>query len=226
LVTKKVSIVLRPQMMIAEINTKDRIRQKADELFMRYGLRSVSMDDIANSLGISKKTIYQFFADKNELVDAVLEETLSYNKQNCDRNRTGSTNAVDEIFLSMDVVEQLFRNMHPSVIFDMQKYHPQAFSRFLKHKNEYLYNTVSKNLERGIKEELYRREIDIEILSRFRVESMLISFNPEFYIGQKHNLAEVEHQLLEHFLFGIASLKGHKLILKYQQDRLKKQQKK
>ena len=226
MVTKKVSIVLRPNMMIAEINTRDRIRQKADELFMRYGLRSVSMDDIANSLGISKKTIYQFFADKNELVDAVLEETLRYNKENCERNRTHSVNAINEIFLSMDVVEQLFRNMHPSVIFDMQKYHPQAFSRFLKHKNEFLYSTVRNNLERGIREELYRPEIDVEILSRFRVESMLISFNPEFYIGQKHNLAEVEHQLLEHFLFGIASLKGHKLILKYQQDRQKKQLKK
>lgn len=213
-------------MIGAEINTKDRIRQKADELFMRYGLRSVSMDDIANSLGISKKTIYQFFADKNELVDAVLEGTLSYNKQNCDKNRADASNAIDEIFLSMDVVEQLFRNMHPSVIFDMQKYHPQAFSRFLKHKNEYLYNTVSKNLERGIEEQLYRPEIDIEILSRFRVESLLLSFNPEFYIGQKRTLAEVEHQLLEHFLYGIASLKGHKLILKYQQDRLKKQHKK
>jgi len=213
-------------MMIIEINTKDRIRQKADELFMRYGLRSVSMDDIANSLGISKKTIYQFFADKNELVDAVLEETLSFNKQNCDRNRSGSANAVEEIFLSMDIADQIFRNMHPSVIFDMQKYHPQAFSRFLKHKNEYLYNIVFKNLERGIKEDLYRPEINSEILSRFRVESMLMSFNPEFYIGQKHNVAEVERQLLEHFLYGIASLKGHKLILKYQQERLKKQHKK
>lgn len=213
-------------MMIAEINTKDRIRQKADELFMRYGLRSVSMDDIANSMGISKKTIYQFFADKNELVDAVLEETLNNNKKNCDRNRIASANAVEEIFLSMDIAEQIFRNMHPSVVFDMQKYHPQAFARFLKHKNDYLFNIVSKNLERGIKEELYRSEIDIEILSRFRVETMLMSFNPEFYIGQKHNIAEVEQQLLEHYLYGIASLKGYKLILKYQQDRLKKQLKK
>ena len=213
-------------MMIAEINTRERIRQKADELFMRYGLRSVSMDDIANSLGISKKTIYQFFADKNELVDAVLEETLNYNKQNCDRNRSGSTNAVEEIFMSMDIAEQIFRNMHPSVIYDMQKYHPQAFARFLKHKNDYLYNIILKNLQRGIKEELYRPEIDIEILSRFRVESMLMTFNPEFYISQKHNLAEVEQQLIEHYLFGVASLKGHKLILKYQQDRLKKQHKK
>ena len=226
MVTKKVSIVLRPIMMIAEIKTRERIRHKADELFMRYGLRSVSMDDIANSLGISKKTIYQFFADKNELVDAVLEETLNYNSQNCDRNRSDSANAVEEIFLSMDIAEQIFRNMHPSVIYDMQKYHPQAFARFLKHKNDYLYNIISKNLQRGIKEELYRPEIDIEILSRFRVESMLMTFNPEFYLSQKHNLAEVEQQLIEHYLYGIASLKGHKLILKYQQDRIKKHQKK
>jgi AcrR family transcriptional regulator len=213
-------------MIIAEINTRDRIRQKADELFMRYGLRSISMDDIANALGISKKTIYQFFADKNELVDAVLEVTLNQNKQNCDRNRTLSGNAVEEIFKSMDTAEQIFRNMHPSVIFDMQKYHPQAFTMFLKHKNEYLYSIVSKNLERGIKEELYRPEIDIDVLSRYRVESMMMAFNPEFYSTQKHNLAEVEQQLIEHYLFGVASLKGHKMILKYQQERLKKQQKK
>lgn len=212
--------------MITEINTRDRIRQKADELFMRYGLRSVSMDDIAYSLGISKKTIYQFFADKNELVDAVLEETLNYNKHNCEKNRTGAANAVEEVFMSMEMIEHMFRNMHPSVIYDMQKYHPHAFSRFLRHKNDFLYNIISKNLERGIKEELYRAEIDIEIMSRYRVESMMIPFNPEFFARQKHNLAEVEQQLIEHYLFGIASLKGHKLILKYQQERLKKLHKK
>jgi hypothetical protein len=108
----------------------------------------------------------------------------------------------------------------------MQKYHPQAFTRFIKFKNDYLYNVISKNLERGIKEELYRPEIDVEIISRYRVVSMMMSFNPEFHISQKHNLAEVEQQLIEHYLFGIASLKGHKLILKYQQERQKKQHKK
>ena len=213
-------------MMIAEINTKDRIRQKADELFMRYGLRSVSMDDIANSLGISKKTIYQFFADKNELVDTVLEETLNDHKQKCDETTKVSQNAVEEIVLSMERIEHMFSNMHPSVMYDMQKYHPLAFARFLKHKNDYLYNVISKNLERGIHEELYRPEIDIDIMSRYRVESMMMPFNPEFYSRSRHNLGEVERQLIEHYLFGVASLKGHKLILKYQQDRLKKQHKK
>jgi len=213
-------------MIITEINTRERIRQKADELFMRYGLRSVSMDDIANSLGISKKTIYQFYADKNELVDAVLAEILDENKKNCDADRKEAQNAAQEVFLSMDRIEQLFHDMHPSLIYDMQKYHPQAFARFLKHKNEYLYNIIRKNLERGIQEELYRPEVDIEIMTRFRIESMMIPFNPEFYSRPKHNLAGVEQQLIEHYLFGLASLKGHKLILKYQQDRLKKQQKK
>ena len=213
-------------MITAEINTKDRIRQKADELFMRYGLRSVSMDDIANSLGISKKTIYQFFADKNELVDTVVEEALNDHKQKCDETTKVSQNAVEEIVLSMERIEHMFSNMHPSVMYDMQKYHPQAFARFLKHKNDYLYNVISKNLERGIYEELYRSEIDIEIMSRYRVESMMMPFNPEFYSRSRHNLGEVERQLVEHYLFGIASLKGHKLILKYQQDRLKKQHKK
>ena len=71
LVTLKVSLVLRP--IMTEIDTRERIKQKAHDLFMQYGLRSVSMDDIANSLGMSKKTIYQYFADKDELVDAVVE---------------------------------------------------------------------------------------------------------------------------------------------------------
>lgn len=220
----QVSIVLR-SMMITEINTKQRIRHKADELFMRYGFRSVSMDDIALSLGISKKTIYQFFADKNELVDAVLEEILDYNKENCNNNRIGSTNAVEEVFLTMEMIEQMFVNMHPSVIYDMQKFHPMAFARFLKHKHDFLFNIISKNLQRGIKEEFYRPEIDIEIMARYRVESMMIPFNPEFYSRPKHNLAVVQQQLIEHYLYGVASLKGHKLILKYQQERIKKQQK-
>jgi len=211
--------------MITEINTKQRIRHKADELFMRYGFRSVSMDDIALSLGISKKTIYQFFADKNELVDAVLEEILDYNKENCNNNRIGSTNAVEEVFLTMEMIEQMFVNMHPSVIYDMQKFHPMAFARFLKHKHDFLFNIISKNLQRGIKEEFYRPEIDIEIMARYRVESMMIPFNPEFYSRPKHNLAVVQQQLIEHYLYGVASLKGHKLILKYQQERIKKQQK-
>jgi AcrR family transcriptional regulator len=209
-------------MITIENDTRGRIRSKAAEMFMKWGIRSVSMDDIANGLGASKKTLYQYFSDKNELVDAVVEQIVRENQSSCDSDRIEASNAVEEVFKAMDMVEVMFRNMNPSILYDLQKYHPKAFTRFLKHKNDYLYSVVRSNLERGIAEELFRPDINIELLSRFRVESMMMFFNPEFLGKHKFNFAEVQQKMMEHFLFGVASLKGHKLILKYQHEREKK----
>jgi TetR/AcrR family transcriptional regulator, cholesterol catabolism regulator len=209
-------------MITMENDTRGRIRSKASEMFMKWGVRSVSMDDIANGLGASKKTLYQYFSDKDELVDAVVEQIVAENQYACDIDRMEAANAVEEIFKAMDMVEVMFRNMNASILYDLQKYHPKAFNRFLKHKNDYLYSVVRSNLERGIAEELYRNDINVELLSRFRVESMMLFFNPDFMGRQKIDFAEVQQIMMEHFLFGVASLKGHKLILKYQQEREKK----
>lgn len=207
---------------MADIDTGIRIKQKAHDLFMQYGLRSVSMDDIANSLGISKKTIYQFYADKDELVDAVVESEFKRNENICEYNRSNSKNAVHEIFMAMDMMVEMFSSMNPSFIFDMQKYHPKAFLKFHKYKNDYLFNITRDNILRGIKEELYREDINVDIISRFRVESMMMSFNLEFNSKLKHNMAEIEEELIIHYLFGLVSLKGYKMILKYQQERINK----
>jgi len=219
-VTLKVSIVLHLFMTDIEIGL--RIQQKAHELFMQYGLRSVSMDDIANSLGISKKTIYQHYADKDELVDAVVEAEFAKNENICEFDRKNSKNAVDEIFMAMDMVVEMFSHMNPSLVFDMQKYYPKAFQKFHKHKNDYLYNVIRDNVIRGINEELYRSEINVDIISRFRVESIMIPFNPEFHTKMKYNMAEIEEEFIIHFLFGMASPKGYKMIVKYQQERINK----
>jgi TetR/AcrR family transcriptional regulator, cholesterol catabolism regulator len=201
---------------------KDRIKQKSDELFRTYGIRSITMDEIATKLGMSKKTIYQFFVDKDELVDAVTEDELKFSKSCCDENRNLSTNAIDEIFRTMEFVEKMFRNMNPAMIYDLEKYHPNGYKKFLEHKNKYLLQLIRCNLERGIREELYRPEINVEIMSKFRLESLMIAFNTSVFPASKYNLAELQHQIIEHFLFGISSLKGYKLILKYQQERIKK----
>ena len=219
-VTLKVSVVLH--LIMADIETGLRIKQKAHELFMQYGLRSVSMDDIATSLGISKKTIYQYFADKDELVDAVVDVEFRKNETICEYDRSNSKNAVHEIFMAMDMVVEMFSSMNPSLVFDMQKYYPKAFQKFHKHKNDYLYNVIRDNIIRGISEELYRPELNIDIISRFRVESIIIPFNPEFFSKMKYNLAQIEEEFIIHFLFGMASLKGYKMIVKYQQERINK----
>jgi AcrR family transcriptional regulator len=201
---------------------QDRIRQKADELFRRYGIRSVTMDEIATQLGMSKKTIYQYYTDKDQLVDAVAVDEIQFSQECCMRDTAASENAIDEIFKVMEFVEEMFRNMNPSMLHDLEKYHPAGYRKFLEHKNKFLYEMVKKNIERGIKEELYRPEIDVEIMARFRLETMMIAFNSDLFPTSKFNFVKLQQEILEHFLYGLATLKGYKLILKYKQQRINK----
>ena len=224
LVTQKVSLVLCP--IMAEIDTKQRIKQASHNLVMQYGIRSVSMDDIAAHLGMSKKTIYQYFKDKDELVEAVVDDIIDTNQCTCNDDREKADNAVHEIFLVMDMMVEMFKTMNPSILFDMQKYHPAAFVKFQKHRNDYLYNICRQNLERGIAEELYRPEINVDIMARYRVETMLTAFNPEFQRSVKQSLLKIEEEIITHYLFGLVSLKGYKLILNYAEQKEKESAKK
>ena len=201
---------------------QDRIRHKADELFRRYGIRSVTMDEIATQLGMSKKTIYQYYTDKDQLVDAVAVDEIQFSQECCTRDAAAAENAIEEIFKVMEFVEVMFRNMNPSMLHDLEKYHPVGYKKFLEHKNKFLYEMVKKNIERGIKEELYRPELDIEIMARYRLESMMLAFNADLFPMSKFNLVKLHQEILEHFLYGLATLKGYKLILKYKQQRLNK----
>jgi AcrR family transcriptional regulator len=203
-------------------DTGERIKQKAADLFMQYGLRSVSMDDIANGLGISKKTIYQYYADKDELVDAFITEKINHNQSCCELDKDAAENAVHEIFLAIDMMMEIMSSMNPALLFEMQKYHPAAFERFYKHKNDYLFTVIKDNLLRGMKEGLFRNDINVDILARFRVESMMLPFQPDFHTKTKYTLFEIEEELLLHYLFGLVSERGYQLTLQYQQERLKK----
>ena len=204
------------------MSVKERILIKAHDLFMKYGIRSVTMDEIALQTGVSKKTIYQFFKDKDELVDAVAVEKINYSQECCNKDKGNAVNAIDEIFRTMQMMEEMFRNMNPAVMLDMQKHHPVAFLKFEKHKSEFVYNMVRENLIRGKEENLYREDINIDILSQYRVETMLLLFNPVFHFNGRFNLADIEKEIILHYLYGIASPKGYKLIVNYQQKKLKK----
>lgn len=199
---------------------QERIRQKADELFRKYGIRSVTMDEIATQLGMSKKTIYQYYADKDQLVDAVAIDEIHYSQECCLKDAEVSANAIEEIFRVMEFVEVMFRSMNPSMLHDLEKYHPLGYKKFLEHKNKFLFEMIKRNIERGISEELYRPEIDVEIMARFRIESMMLLFKPELFPTSKFNLVKLHQEILEHFLYGLATLKGYKLILKYKQQRI------
>lgn len=220
LATKKVSIVLHPQ--LKKMETAERIKQKAHDLVMQYGIRSVSMDDIASALGMSKKTIYQYYADKDELVEAFIKDKISENQMLCKRDQHNAKDAVHEVFLAMEMMQEMFADMNPSIISDMEKFHPKSYAIFHQHKYNFLYKVLKENIDRGITEGLYRSDLDVEVLIKARLEIMMLPFNQQVYPKNKYRLIDVEIALTEHFLFGLASAKGYKLISKYQQERIKK----
>jgi len=204
------------------MEVKDRILVKAHELFNRYGIRSVSMDDIAAALGMSKKTLYQYCTDKEELVDAVFSLVMDDNRKQCLLDKQAAENAIHEVFLAFDMVQDMFASMNPSVLFDMEKYHPACFKKFQEYKNGFLYQMIQHNIERGIKEEIYRPDIDIDIMIRYRLHSIMLAFNPDVFPDNRNNLVHIERQLQEHFLHGLATAKGQKLIQKYKNQRTQK----
>src|SRR6185436_6011815 len=204
------------------MEVKERILVKAEELFMQYGIRSVSMDDIANSLGMSKKTLYQYYADKDELVDAVVDGHISGIQADCLTCRKDAKDAVHEIFITMERIMDEFSNMNPMLLYDLEKFHFRAYRRFKDHKDKFLAQIIRQNIEWGIKEEMYRPDIDVDIITKFRLESMMVPFNVSVFPPGKYNLAILSEKIIEHFVYGLATIKGHKLIQKYNEQRQKK----
>lgn len=203
---------------------KDRIKQKADELYKRYGIKSVTMDEIASQMSVSKKTIYQCFSDKNELVDAVIGDILNYNRNYCQHSRAEAENAIHEVFLAMDSLQTTFENMSPGILFDIERNYPATYKKFKEFKYNFLFDIMKKNIERGKKEELYRENMNSDIIAKTRLECMMIPFNEELFPRSRFSMVFLHQQLIEFFLYGMVTPKGYKLITKYQKERLDKTQ--
>jgi AcrR family transcriptional regulator len=205
-----------------EIEPKERIRTAAHDLVMKYGIRTVSMDDIAASVGMSKKTLYQYYSDKDELVKAVVEGIIEENRCECCSHVERADDAIHEVFLAMDMMVEMFSDMNPAILYELQKYHPNVFQVFQKHKSEFLYQSLMQNIKRGQAEELYREDINPEILCKYRIEAMFIPFNMDFQRSlNKYTLLELEEQIILNFLFGLVSLKGYRQAMKYMEKKSK-----
>ena len=205
------------------MDAKQRILVKSGEMFMQYGIRSVSMDDIANTLGMSKKTVYQYYADKDELVHAVIGSHINRMQGDCLHCKDGSKDAVHELFLTVEQVMQEFSNMNPMVLHDLKKFHFRAYEIFIRYKNGFLSEMIHDNIQRGIAEELYRPDLNVDVVTKFRLESMMLAFDVQLFPPGKYALSNTTGIIMELFIYGLVTLKGHKLIQKYNQLRAKNQ---
>ncbi len=190
----------------------DRIIQGGEDLFLKAGIRSVTMDDIAKHLGMSKKTIYQFFKDKNELVMALVKKKLQEDEDNMCAIIGKSGNVIEEMINMMKCSEEIFSRINPIVIHDLQKYHPDAWGQFQDFKAGVLIRTLEELLTKGIKQGYIRPDIDVKIMARMRVAQVELGFNTAIFPIAEFSIWKVQYQLLEHFSFGICTLKGYKLL--------------
>lgn len=202
---------------------RERIQQKAEELFRIYGIRSVTMDEIANQLGVSKKTIYQSFSDKNELVDAVINDMLERNKGNCKSCRTQASDAIKEAFFAIQIMREIMANMNPSLLFDLERGYPSALKKFVLFKYNFLYDIIMQNLEWGRADGLYRNDFNAEIYAKARLEMISLPFNEQLFPKSRFTMFGVQRELMEFFLYAIVTPKGLKLIEKYNKEQETKQ---
>jgi len=193
----------------------ERIIQGGEDLFLTAGIKSVTMDDIAKHLGISKKTIYHFFKDKNELVVALTKKKLQEDEDQMCAIMSTSGDVIEEMINMMKCSEEIFSKINPIVIHDMQKYHPDAWKEFQNFKADVLIRTLEELLNKGIKQGYIRPDIDVKIMARMRVTQVEMGFNTVLFPLSEFSPWKVQYQFLEHFNYGICTLKGYKLLDKY-----------
>lgn len=195
---------------------QERILVKGDEMFRRHGIRSITMDDIAKNLGVSKKTIYQHFPDKEELVIEIIrmniQRHLNHMESCCG---PAAKDAIDELLQINKQVSKMIQSYNPIMFYDLQKYHPKAWLTFREFRNQEILSKIVENIHRGISEGLYRKDIDIDIISKMRLEQVDMSFNYEVFPSTEYRFDKVMIELTEHFLYGLLSMKGYKLINQY-----------
>jgi len=190
------------------MDLKQRILDTARGLFFRYGLKSVSMDDIAGELGVSKKTLYEVFRHKKEIINNITSDFLCRQKEHHCQILENVNDAVEELLELMKVIHHIFSSLDLRVIYDMQRYYPEAWQIYIDHKEEVIMKDIVKNLQRGINEGLFRPEINVEIIARMRLEQIQLAMDPAFFPQDKYEIFEVHRQLLLQYLHGICTQNG------------------
>ncbi len=190
------------------------ILSKAEDIFLSYGIKSITMDDFATRLCMSKKTLYQLVSDKNDLVKKTMKNHIETEKKAIQEICRVHENAIDEIFAIGKHVLVHIRKMNPSAMYDLQKYHPEGWQMFVDYKNTFIYSCILNNLQKGIEQGLYRDDFNPDIVAKFYSARTEIVINQEIFPFPKYTVMDVYSEYLKYHVRAIASEKGIKYLEK------------
>ena len=175
----------------------------------------MTMDEIASNLGMSKKTLYQHFENKAAIVMMVSEMQCAMEEKEIDAVCIGAKDAIDELLRVMSWVSKMLTSIAPNLIPELRKYYPEAWEIHQTHSDSHVINKLSDNIRRGIKEGLYRKDLDVELAARIRAAQIEAGFNEQYFPSLQYSQITVQRTMLEVFLFGITTEKGRALIHQY-----------
>ena len=200
------------------METKTRnIAGKARDVFMKYGIRSVSMDDICRELGMSKKTLYQYFGNKSDLVRKMLEQSFEDFESQISLIWEQNNNAIDDLLELSLVIDEHMKEINLSVSFDLQKYYPEIHREYLDKKRVFASRYLQQNIEKGIRENIYRADLNMDLIAKLYIQKIEDLHDPNFHENDNISFAEVFHVMFENHIRGIANENG----IKYYEERKK-----
>ena len=187
---------------------KERILTAAEQLFWKYGVRSVTMEDIAKGLGISKKTIYQHFTDKEDILYQVIQEKINADMTEMNCMFTGVGNPIEELMMVLEMMRKNQHEVSPNLLIDIKRHYPQASALFRQHMDQHIMKSILENIQKGVSQGLYRSDINPSILARMRVEQIELAFNNEFFPISQYSMLDVQRELMHHFVRGMLTEQG------------------
>ncbi|OJW82909.1 MAG: hypothetical protein BGO69_02410 [Bacteroidetes bacterium 46-16] len=204
-----------------EMDILNKILGASVELFGQYGFKTITMDDIARRAGISKKTLYQHFANKDEVV----KESVLWHKSQmfgqCQLLMDEAETAVEAMVKIMTIIDENLCRINPIALLELQRYYPEGYAEFRDGLLKQDVESVKENLLKGIAEGYYREEMDVDILAKFHIEKSLILLQPNMMVNDRNDIRQVNREIMELFLYGIMTPKGEKLYQKYKEKYLK-----
>lgn len=166
------------------------------------------MDEVARHCNISKKTIYQYFVDKDALVKEIIERHMEHDRCVIQQLHDTSGSALEEVLRISEFMKKDISEIHPSVLYDLKKYHTAAYEVFEKHRDTHFMGLTMRNLERGVREGVYRPEIDVKVFARLRVLELEALFDGSLFLESDWDPATVQLHFIDHFARGLVTVKG------------------
>ncbi|WP_299665910.1 TetR/AcrR family transcriptional regulator [uncultured Polaribacter sp.] len=187
---------------------REKILEASKDLFLNLGFKSVTMDEIASNMGVSKKTIYKYFKNKTALVAAVADYMFETICCGIDGILEQETNPIDELFAIKKLVMNHLKNEKASPFYQFQKYYPKIFTVLRKNQFEIMQDTITDNLERGIKMNLYRENLNKDFISRIYFYGVSTIKDQDNFPLTHFSMGELMNYYLEYHIRGIATEKG------------------